>query len=153
MASDRGTPRAGSTTSGDLHQELCEVTLRYARGIDRRDWALVRSCFAEDAIVVGSRDSGGVDNYLRDLRRGVEYFDVTMHFMGNQLIDLIDDHYEVETYAIAHHYRGESPGQPHPDDLVVGVIYHDKMVRETDRWRIRSRAVELLWRRGNYPPL
>jgi SnoaL-like domain len=32
----------------EVRQDVLEVLVRYATGIDRRDWALFRSCFAED---------------------------------------------------------------------------------------------------------
>jgi len=31
-----------------LRQDVAEVVVRYATGIDRRDWELFRSCFADD---------------------------------------------------------------------------------------------------------
>ena len=36
---------------------IARIPRRYSRGIDRRDWDLVRSCFAADAFVDGSRAS------------------------------------------------------------------------------------------------
>ena len=47
--------------------EVAKVILRYARGIDRRDFDLVRSCFAPDAFVKGSSFSGPVSEYLPEL--------------------------------------------------------------------------------------
>jgi len=43
---------------------VSEVPLRYARGVDRRDWDLVRSCFTADAFVQGSRTTAPLDQYL-----------------------------------------------------------------------------------------
>src|SRR5262249_13801915 len=36
------------TIDRDVHQDVTEVLVRYATGIDRRDWALLRSCFTDD---------------------------------------------------------------------------------------------------------
>ncbi len=32
----------------EVRQDIAEVLVRYATGIDRRDWALLRSCFTDD---------------------------------------------------------------------------------------------------------
>src|SRR5271169_6067307 len=83
---------------------IAQLPMRYARGVDRRDWALVRSCFADGATVAGTRSRGPVDAYLAELRPSVERFASTMHVMANQLIDVTGDHAEIETYAVAFHW-------------------------------------------------
>jgi len=130
---------------------LARVPVTYARGIDRRDWALVRSCFADDAMVEGSRASAPVEAYLADLRLGVEFFPTTMHFMGNQIVELEGDVGRVETYAVAYHWKAEQAGAEHPDNLIVGVRYHDTLVRSGERWVISHRHVDPDWRVGPYP--
>ncbi|MGR6998060.1 hypothetical protein ACU686_08105 [Yinghuangia aomiensis] len=66
------------TDRRDAEYAAMRLPLLYARGIDRRDWALVRSCFADDAFVDGSRAAPLIDAYLEQLRPGVEFFPVTM---------------------------------------------------------------------------
>jgi 3-phenylpropionate/cinnamic acid dioxygenase small subunit len=41
-------PVTTSSTDRDLRQDVAEVLVRYATGIDRRDWELFRSCFTDD---------------------------------------------------------------------------------------------------------
>jgi hypothetical protein len=132
---------------------IASIAPTYARGVDRRDWALVRSCFADEAVVEGSRDSAPVDQYLVLLRAGVEHFPTTMHFMGNQIIDLDDDHAQVETYAVAFHWWGLPAGAPDQGNLVVGVRYHDTVRRSGSGWLIGFRRVDLDWRVGEFPVL
>lgn len=36
------------STDRDLRQDVAEVLVRYATGVDRRDWELFRSCFTDD---------------------------------------------------------------------------------------------------------
>jgi hypothetical protein len=38
------------TTDATSKQDIAEVLVRYATGIDRRDWDLFRSCFAADCL-------------------------------------------------------------------------------------------------------
>ena len=132
---------------------IARVPRTYSRGIDRRDWDFVRSCFADDALIEGSRATAPVDDYIAQLRPGVEYFPVTMHFMGNQVIDLDGDTGEVDTYAVAYHWKSEQAGGEHPENLVVGVRYHDTVVRNGDGWLISRRHVDPDWRTGPYPPV
>jgi hypothetical protein len=130
---------------------IAAVPLTYARGIDRRDWDLVRSCFTDDCFVEGSRASAPIEEYLADLRPGVEAFPTTMHFMGNQLVEVDGDTGRVETYAVAFHWAAERAGADDPANLVVGVRYQDSMVRTADGWRIANRHVDPDWRAGSYP--
>jgi hypothetical protein len=134
---------------------LRRVPVVYTRGIDRRDWELVRSCFADDAFVAGSRTTSTLDEYFPQLRIGVEYFPATMHFVGNQIVDVAEDGRSghVETYAVAYHWRGDPPGAEHPENLVMGVRYDDDIAEVAGEWRITRRSVTADWHRGVFPPL
>jgi len=132
--------------------QIARVPRRYSRGIDRRDWDLVQSCFAPDAQVEGSRATAPITEYIAQLRPGVEHFGTTMHFMGNQLVTVDGDRGEVETYAVAFHWKGSPAGSDDPANLVVGVRYHDTVVRvQDDHWVITHRHVDPDWRVGPYP--
>src|SRR5205085_11325475 len=128
-----------------VREDVGDVILRYARWVDRRDWDLVRACFADEATVEGSRFSGPIDEYLAQLRPGVEAFPTTMHFMGNQLVEVDGDRGTVETYAVAFHWKGEPAGSDDPGNLVVGVRYHDTVVRHGDGWLIAHPPVDPHW--------
>jgi 3-phenylpropionate/cinnamic acid dioxygenase small subunit len=127
------------------------LPVTYARGVDRRDWDLVRSCFTDDCFVEGSRAAAPIEEYLADLRPGVEQFPTTMHFMGNQLVDVAADEGQVETYAVAFHWAAAQAGADDPANLVVGVRYHDSVVRTGAGWLIARRHVDPDWRSGPYP--
>lgn len=131
--------------------EIARLIRTYAHGVDRRDWALVRSCFSDDAEAKGSRSTGPIDPYLAELIPGVEFYPTTMHFMGNQLVELDGDTAHIETYAVAYHWKGEVAGSEHPENLVVGVRYLDTLQRRDEGWRITSRQVSPDWRTGPYP--
>lgn len=130
---------------------IARVPRTYSRGIDRRDWDKVRSCFAADAFVEGSRVTAPIDEYLTQLRSSVEYYGTTMHFMGNQLVEVDGDTGFVETYAVAFHWTGDPAGADDPENLVVGVRYQDTMARSGDGWVIKHRHVDPDWRVGAYP--
>ncbi len=131
--------------------QIARLIRTYAHGVDRRDWDLVRSCFADDAQAAGSRATAAIEPYLAEVRPGVEYYPTTMHFMGNQLVEVDADTAQVETYAVAYHWKGEPAGTDHPENLVVGVRYHDTLGRHGDGWLITKRRVDPDWRSGPYP--
>ena len=91
--------------------------------------ALVRSCFRDGAVVEGSRMTGPVDVYLRDLEPAVARYAATMHFMGNQLVDVEGDTGRCETYAVAYHWAVLPAGTPDEGNLVMAVRYLDSTVR------------------------
>lgn len=129
---------------------VARVMVHYAQGIDRRDWDLVRSCFAPDAYVKGSSFEGPREEYLSTLFAGVERFPVTMHFIGNQDRRLDGDTAWTETYLIAHHFA-DPAGEV--ESIVLGVRYHDQLARQGDgTWAITRRDVHADWRRMGPPP-
>ena len=107
----------------------------------------------DDATVEGSRSAGEIGAYIDELRQGVEWFPTTMHFMGNQIVSVDGDEGHVETYAVAYHWKAEQAGGPDDANLVVGVRYHDRVVRTPQGWRIAIRRVSPDWRQGPYPPV
>ena len=127
---------------------LQRVMVNYARGVDRRNWGLVRSCFTADAYVHGTAFEGPLDTYLDILRPGVEHFPSTQHFIGNQLRELDGDKGFTETYLIARHFA-DAAGEV--DSLITGVRYDDQLVRRGDGWAIVRRDVFMVWKRVGEP--
>jgi len=127
---------------------VSRIMVNYARGVDRRDWDLVRSCFCEDAYVHGTSFEGVLDDYLGILRPGVEHFPSTQHFIGNQLREITGDAGFTETYLIARHFA-DAAGEV--DSLITGVRYEDQLVRRPGQgpgWAIVRRDVYLVWKRS-----
>jgi 3-phenylpropionate/cinnamic acid dioxygenase small subunit len=127
-----------------------DLAQRYARNVDKRDWKAVRACFADDATVKGTISEAPIEPYMEGLAPGVEAYMATMHFMGNQYVDLEPgaDTGFIETYAVAYHL--EEPGNG-IDDLFMGVRYCDDVRRNGDDWIIAKRQVFLQWNRGPLP--
>ena len=121
-----------------------QVMLRYARGVDDRDWTQVDACFAPDASMEGTGFSGPRDEYLERLVAGVERYGVTMHTIGNQVVVLDGDTAYTETDLVARHY-GDADGRD--EQLVIGVRYHDRLRRDGEAWVVTERRVRRLWSR------
>ncbi|HZP29475.1 MAG TPA: nuclear transport factor 2 family protein, partial [Acidimicrobiia bacterium] len=81
------------THDDDLAALLAEravrtVVLRYCRGVDRMDRDLVRSCYHADATDDHGSFSGTVDEFLEWVFRLLGRYELTMHFVGNLLVEL-----------------------------------------------------------------
>jgi hypothetical protein len=126
--------------------DVSQVILRYADGVDRRQFDQVWDCFAPDAYVSGSSFSGPLAEYLPRLLEGVQSYGATQHFMGNQLRTVDGDRAHTETYAVARHFRDQAGEE---EVLVLGVRYVDDLIRRPDgRWVISGRKATAMWRRS-----
>lgn len=72
-------------------EAIREVLQLYARGVDRRDWALVASTYHPDAHDDHGGYKGGVTGLLEWLERRHASIEQSMHFLGNCLIDFRSD--------------------------------------------------------------
>ena len=89
--------------------EIHDVVMRYADGVDRRDMERVRACFAPDLEVDawggGFADRDSMIEYIS----GVAIFHTTMHMFGNQYIEVDGDRAHVDTYAMLTHQEAFRP--------------------------------------------
>ncbi|MGF7121347.1 MULTISPECIES: nuclear transport factor 2 family protein [unclassified Rhodococcus (in: high G+C Gram-positive bacteria)] len=136
--------------------EIGDVLHRYYRGVDRRDWALVRSCFFDDAHNdYAPFYQGGVDEFMDFLRdpAGFGLFDRTFHFVGNMLIELAGDSdldtADAETYVMAQHTSAADAGNTTRNFLTVWLRYLDRFERREGRWAIADRRIEVEWIRND----
>ncbi len=125
-------------------QEVADVILRYARGIDRLDFDLVRQCYHPDAYDDHGSFQGGVEPFIQMCEKFLPRWTATQHFMGNMLIEVDGDVARAETYAVAYHRREEADGTGKDD--VFGIRYVDRFEKR-DAWRIAHRVVATEWRR------
>lgn len=123
--------------------QIRDVILRYARGIDRRDWQLVAACFVPgapaDYLFV---PAAPIEQVIPAIRTALTRFGSTMHTMANQVIELAGDHASSETYAVCYH-RIDSV--PTPELFTVGMKYFDELARGADGWRIAKRTIAFDW--------
>lgn len=118
--------------------EIREVLARLARGTDRRDAALIRSCYHADAVDDHGAFRGSPAEFAEWVPKALGIFASTMHVLGNIAIELDGDTARVETYCTAHHvYPADNPDGAR--DNVLGLRYVDRFERRGGAWLIAHR--------------
>ena len=130
--------------------EIHDALLRYCRGLDRVDMALVRSAFHPDAYVQfpASLHAGSVDGFLEFLTGEMPRFVRTMHFLGNSLIEFDGPHVahvaHVETYLNADH-QGSEVHQWKNENVKLWARYLDRFEERNGVWLIARRQLATGW--------
>ena len=123
-------------------QAIHDVMMRYARGIDRSDLDLVRSCYHPGATDDHGSFKGPIEEFIPWVEEQLEAFDTIMHFLGNILIEIDGDVAHVETYCVSYHrLKGEDV------DTLFGLRYIDRFEKRDSEWRIAARRIAAEWNR------
>jgi SnoaL-like domain len=69
-----------------LHFRLSQVLSRYSRGIDRRNWNLVKSAFHADAVIDDGLTTGSVASFIDGMASRSTAITEMMHLNGNSLV-------------------------------------------------------------------
>jgi hypothetical protein len=118
----------------------------YCRGVDRRDFALVRRCYTADGVDDHGKYRGSADGFVEFLRHELpERFTTTMHYVGNVVVDVDGNRADAESYVLAYCRLVVTPDEP-VRDYVSGLRYVDRLRRE-DGWQIASRTCVFEWSR------
>ena len=133
-------------------QAISDVVIRYATGIDMRDWEAYRSCFTDQLEVDFTSFSGGEprtltgDEWVAGVRAGLSGFAATQHISTNHVITLDGDEATCVSYMQAQHYL---PNEKGDNALTLGGYYTNTLVRTGDGWRIRRCRLTVTWTTGN----
>lgn len=128
-------------------QDIRDVLYRYCRGVDRRDYDMIRSCYHPDATDNHGEDFiGDVDGFIAHVTAGLDRFERTMHFLGNVLVEVDGDRARSEAYTVAHHRLPSREGRP-LRDFLVGLRYVDDFEQRDGHWRIAHRVCAFEWSR------
>ena len=123
-------------TEREDRQDISDVLLRYATGIDRRDWALFRTAFTEDCELhygeIGTWH--GIDPVADFMQTSHAAAGHTRHRLTNQVIAVDGDKAEARTYVDGLILFAEGTSGVN----AVG-FYDDDIVRTDAGWRIARR--------------
>lgn len=125
--------------------EIRDNLLRYSRGVDRRDWPAVRACYHDDATDWHGEFHGSADGFIEWVSVRHAQVPYSMHFIGNCLIDVLDDRTATaETYFVAMSRRETTAadGSVSGTDIEVFGRYVDRFEKRADGiWRVADRKV------------
>jgi 3-phenylpropionate/cinnamic acid dioxygenase small subunit len=126
-------------TVRDDRQDISDLLVRYATGIDRRDWPLFRTVFTDDCELdygeIGAWQ--GVDAVTDFMRQAHAQAGHTLHRLSNQVITLDGDRATARTYVDALIMAGDNASG---GAGVNGIgFYDDDIVRTQAGWRIARR--------------
>ena len=125
----------------EVRQDVSDLLVRYAAGIDRRDWTLFRSCFTDDCVAdYGSIGRwNGADEITGWMRKTHDPLGHTLHRITNQAIAASGDAVTARSYV---------------DVIVLGPdnargaqacgYYDDVIVRTAGGWKIARRTYTMV---------
>jgi hypothetical protein len=120
--------------------EIADVQLRYATGVDSRDWELFRSCFVDEiegdySSVFGTPPARlSADEFVAMIAPVMSALTATQHMITNLAVTFKDpDHATVVAYVRAIHYNAAADGGT--EQTVYG-YYTNTFVRTVEGWRI-----------------
>ena len=124
-----------------------DALLNYATGIDRRDWDLYRSIFADEVEIdfstwSGTRSVMQADEWVASVRNTLACFDATQHNLTNHVITLDGDSATAVAHMVAlHQFEGELQQ--------LGGFYTDRLVRVGNGWKIVACCLVITWEQGD----
>lgn len=128
------------TTDRAAKQDIAEVLVRYATGVDTRDWELFRTCFTADCHVDYEgiavwEDVDAITEYMTDVHADMGH---TLHRMSNQAIVVDGDRATARSHVDAVLIAADGRG-----GLQAIGFYEDDLVRQDDGWRIARRRLTM----------
>lgn len=119
---------------------LTDLVMRYCRGCDRRDFALVRSLYHDDAIDDhGGFFCGSADEFVARMPEATAHWELTRHSLSNSLFVINGDEAEGEHYIEAWH---RSYG-PNTQQMIVLGRFLDRYARRDGVWKYTYRKLVL----------
>lgn len=145
------TPRQSPVDQARLErllarEEICEVLARYARGVDRADAALLKSCYHPDAIEEhGGNYTGNALEYVDGAIPRIRALGQMQHLLGTSHVEFDGDVAWVETYILTFLRMARPDGSS--VDTFTGGRLHDRFERRDGAWKIAHRRTIFDWNR------
>lgn len=122
-------------------EAIRDLVLLYSRAVDRKDPALLRDLYTDDATDShGDSFDGPADKYCDFIEQSLPYMPYSGHHVCNHLISVDGDEGDGEVYALAYHLIPNRDGGQEEDFMAVRYI--DNYRRCDDgKWRFAKRVV------------
>lgn len=132
--------------------EISDVQLRYATGLDSRDWPLFRSCFTDEietdftSVFGGEPRRVSADRWTEAARRSLSGLKATQHMITNHVIEVAGDDATCIAYVQARHFLPNDAGDS--TQTMFG-YYTNRFTRTSAGWKIRACKLTVTWQTGN----
>lgn len=152
------SPRAGATGARALPDDraaIAAVIQRYFDAVDEKDFERMAAVFAADAVVRYSLDesTGAAVPWAALVSRMREFsaaFRFTQHLGGTPAIEIEGDRATARTNLRALHVQQRAGGER--STWTVFGVYHDRLQRTVEGWRIVDRVFRALHVEGALLP-
>jgi hypothetical protein len=136
-----------------LKFDIEQALFRYARGVDRKEWDLVRSAYHADATDLHGGFEGGIDGLIEHLIQRHENIEQSIHAITNILVELEAPGIAlVESYFVCYQrlksaqqiekvIRAADVGPAETLQITVVGRYLDRFELRDGSWRIARRKV------------
>lgn len=133
---------------------IADVIARYCHIIDRRRWDAMYQCFHPGATYTFATIDGTVDRFIAGARAVIDPLRISVHQIGNMLIQVDGERANAETYFVAYHRVAADaptdapfPGNGSDYEVVIAGRYIDRFECRRGDWRIAHRTGITDWRR------
>jgi 3-phenylpropionate/cinnamic acid dioxygenase small subunit len=131
----------------DEKAQIAEVLIRYATGIDFKDWTLFRSCWT-DEVDIDYGDLGrftNADEFTALMTQIHDGMGQTYHRVSNLVIDVDGDRATARSYVFA-----QLMAVPDDSGSWIDALghYDDELSRTSGGWRIGKRTTHIARVRG-----
>lgn len=134
--------------------EISEQVVKYAMGVDRRDWDMFADCFTDPVYADFSGGDMPARDYARDelvdrISLALNGFTTTQHISPNHVIELDGDDPDraiCHSYMFAQHFLEGADGG---DFYLLRGSYTNHMRRTEAGWRIARIIQHRSWEYGN----
>ena len=125
--------------------EIRQLIVTYARGLDRCDVEIMKSVFHEDAVFEhATHFKGSALEFCEHAVALLRTLGEQQHFICNQTIELNGDKARSETYGFALH-RCVDPANGQRFDNLMGARLLDRYERRNGVWKIVHRQTVVDW--------
>ncbi len=143
-------------------EQIRETVYNYPVAIDTRDWKRFRSIFTDEIEVLLKMVDNpraprriNADHFTNAVRKGIEVFAGTQHFLNDYRIEVNGDAATCLLYMYARHLppqkagesasRGQVRDKPARPPWDIGGYYEFHLQRTADGWKVPKYTLILTW--------
>lgn len=124
-------------------QDLHDLNVRYAMGVDRRDRALLETLWWPGSMIDFGVFAGSGEQFAELISAPNPAVEISYHFASNELFEVEGDRATGRSYVIGVTVNVGEDG--HKTDQIVGGRYLDKYERRGGVWKFTHRLFVVDW--------